>query len=269
MTPQAWYNNNVGKAIMVPGAKPSEAGQCLVAMDSYLHDVYNRPYIYTPAAINVWNNSLLDVLGFMKIPRGQPILAGDFVFYDARVGAKEGHVSIVSRDGGTLGGFWAYDSNWGGAKYNNTQGFPTLHEVFHADVYNNYIVGYYRLNAGKGAEVNQGEEEMINDTDAEFWRWQITGKYIRGRVMSRDEFRAAAVGKSWLRALEILDDDVEANITQTTQEVGQVAIRDKWEQQINDLRAQLATRTNIDLTTLQPAEASLLVKLAAFFGLGK
>jgi hypothetical protein len=86
---------------------------------------------------------------------------------------------------------------------------------------------------------NKGDEEMIRDTDNEYARWRQLAYQIRGRALSRDEFRQSAVGKTWLNTIEILSDDAEAHVATHAQEVGQVAIRDDWEGQINSLLKQL------------------------------
>ncbi len=80
---------------------------------------------------------------------------------------------------------------------------------------------------------------MIQDTDHEYGRWNKLGYQIRGRGLSRDEFRASAVGRTWLSAIEILSDNKEADTTTRAQEIGQMAVRDNWEGQIYGLIDQL------------------------------
>ena len=88
-----------------------------------------------------------------------------------------------------------------------------------------------------------GEEMTIPDADNYYWRYgQKLATFVRGRQLSRDEFRRYIAGQSDLRAVEILSDDPEADRTQQAQEVGQLAIRDKWQQQIYDLQASLNGR---------------------------
>jgi hypothetical protein len=81
--------------------------------------------------------------------------------------------------------------------------------------------------------------DMVNDTDNEYGRWFKLGLQIRGRALSREEFRVAAVGKTWLKAMEILSDSTEADTVTQFQNVGAVAVRDKWDQQIYGLQEQL------------------------------
>jgi hypothetical protein len=85
-----------------------------------------------------------------------------------------------------------------------------------------------------------GGEDMINDTDNEFWRWNKLFVQIRGREASREEFRNAAVGQTWLRAMEVLSDSSEADAATNAQAVGAVAVRDNWQGQIESLQAALA-----------------------------
>lgn len=67
------------------------------------------------------------------------------------------------------------------------------------------------------------EEITIHDTDNEYGRWNKLGVQIRGRELSRDEFRAAAVGKTWLQAMEILSDNPEADLATEAQNKGSQA----------------------------------------------
>lgn len=78
---------------------------------------------------------------------------------------------------------------------------------------------------------------MIPDADNYFWRYgQKLAERLRGRQLSRDEFRQHLVGKSDLRAIEILSDDPEADRIQEAQNVGVLALRDNWQGQINALQ---------------------------------
>jgi len=80
------------------------------------------------------------------------------------------------------------------------------------------------------------EDEMVQDTDNEYGRWRKAFYQIRGRDANRQEFNNAAVGRTWLNALEILSDDPEADSSTNNQEVGKVAVQDNWQGQIYDLQ---------------------------------
>ena len=81
----------------------------------------------------------------------------------------------------------------------------------------NLFISYCHLSEVyvKVGDIIQGGNEMpIKDTDAEYSRWKKTIMQIRGRTndnVTRQEFRNAAVGRTWLQALEILSDNPEAD----------------------------------------------------------
>ena len=76
---------------------------------------------------------------------------------------------------------------------------------------------------------------MIPDADNYYWRYgQNLAMKLRGRELSRDEFRQHIVGKTDLQAIELLSDDPEAVVAQNWQNVGKIAVQDNWEKQIND-----------------------------------
>lgn len=77
----------------------------------------------------------------------------------------------------------------------------------------NIYVVYAHLSEVKVSvgQVIKGEDEMIKDTDNEYGRWNKLGFQIRGRNLTRSEFRKSAVGLTWLRAMEILSDNPEAD----------------------------------------------------------
>ena len=104
------------------------------------------------------------------------------------------------------------------------------------------------------------EVDMINDLDNEYGRWHQLGLLIRGRALSREEFRAAAVGRTWLQAIEILMDNSEAMTVQQWQNVGAVAVRDKWDQQIYDLQdARKTLQRTADELAKRPTREQLQV----------
>lgn len=289
MSPADWFRKYIGTAIAVPGIRPDEFGQCAVAMNSYLHDVLNQPYLYTPTAIGIWTGSLLNSRGFVKMPPGVPILPGDFVFYDARVGSPAGHVSIASR-GGSLGDFYAYDSNWGGDAFKKN-GFPTLHEVRHNDKYNNYIVGIYRFNAGKGASLPvatittkaKDSVMMIQNTDGWFARCMKTMQRERGRDLSREEFTRYAVGNDFAAWFASVQDNAESDAAYNALKTGQAALQQDWQGQISTLNTTLAgvrsellklqqtpevvkiiNKCDVDLDTLDEDKVGFLVRFVAW-----
>lgn len=233
-------NKYVGQSLSYDRIEASR-GQCAQWAEFVLTDT-QFGYGFAPFwgnAIDWWSRfdgSNLSI-NFERVPISQDKpRAGDFVIYDASIGSIYGHINFCTRDwNGT--NFMAYDSNWDGDK--------TVHQVVHNL---RSVIGMIRL---------KGANDMIPDDDNSFYRWSDMFVRFRGRSPSREEFRKSAVGLSWLRAVEILTDGAEAAEAQHAQEVGQVAIRDNWSQQIADLLVNLkasqddATAWKQNFATLQ------------------
>lgn len=145
---RGWYKKHEGTAIYFTGAGKGNNGQCVVATDSALKEVYGLPYVFTPAAKDFWNkfNSIAVLKkNFTKVPyeaKSYP-KKGWLVVYGEGVGSVYGHVDICGKDG-DRNGYMAYDSNWDAVNYHDKNGYPTLHQVQHP--YANYILGYLRPN---------------------------------------------------------------------------------------------------------------------------
>lgn len=95
-------------------------------------------------------------------------------------------------------------------------------------------------------------QQVIQDTDQEYARWNQLAIQVRGRErFGRDEFRVAAVGKTWLTAIEILSDDPEAYANTSRARLGARAESENWQGQINDLNSKVSSLTAQvnDLTT--------------------
>jgi predicted RNA-binding Zn ribbon-like protein len=98
-------------------------------------------------------------------------------------------------------------------------------------------------NKWKSGAYAAGGVPMIPDADNYYWRYgQKLAERLRGRQLSRDEFRKYIVGRSDLTAIEILSDGEEADSVQDAQNVGMVAVRDNWQAQI-----QAAAQTKSDM----------------------
>lgn len=107
------------------------------------------------------------------------------------------------------------------------------------------VPNIYRIKSYNEA---QGEEDMIQDTDNEFSRWNQLHKQVLGYWGSRENFRILAVGKSWLRQIEILSDHADAKVNESMGNLGRLASRDNWQGQIYSLQAYI--------TELQKASAA-------------
>lgn len=84
------------------------------------------------------------------------------------------------------------------------------------------------------------ETDVIPDADNYYGRYGVKlAQQVRGRTLTRAEFRKHLVGRTDLQAVEILSDDPEADMAQHWQDVGKTAVKDRWDTQIYDLQAQV------------------------------
>lgn len=88
-------------------------------------------------------------------------------------------------------------------------------------------------------QYNKGGSPVIAGS-GENWFARLNQLHIQtlGRPLGRDTF-AQLVGKDTLTVMEIFSDHPEAQQAQRWQDVGKVAVTDKWDQQIYTLQAQL------------------------------
>lgn len=154
----------------------------------------------------------------------------------SRIDVRSGRVSEGQQIGlsGTTGNSSGCHLHFGyrPAGYNRNNGFLG---------YVNPVFGQQNNSqpAKKGAEVMwQGEDAFARANDMHL--------KLRGRTLDRAIFnQLVANGTGWLKYVEILSDDPEANEWQRNAQVGQVARRDNWEGQINSLLAQLKQAQNL------------------------
>jgi hypothetical protein len=145
MTLDECYQQNKGKALLIPGGGAGNEGQCVQWVDTVLHDVHGLPYVYADA-INWWTdfNSFPQLVNnFNRVTDGS-VRKGDFVVFNTKVGSIYGHIDVAMADGNT-GNFQGADSNWNGNK--------TVHLEQHTNA--GYVLGCLRR---KGVNVPSTEE---------------------------------------------------------------------------------------------------------------
>lgn len=170
----------------------------------------------------------LGITWVQNTPTGVPP-AGSIVVWGTGIGPY-GHIAIA-RAGSTPSKLLTVDQNW--------NGHPYVEAVTHN--YNS-VMGWGIINAGTPA---QGGEDMMNQGENEYARANKLHLQVRGRGLDRAVFNQLAGKITWLRYIEILSDDPEADNWQENGKVGAVARRDRWDNQIYSLQDQLKKATDL------------------------
>lgn len=205
-------------------------GWCL----EYARKVFGAPVV-EPTAWRGWENAK-----HKHANRNLPNVAVPLWFDYWQSGTRYGHVVVYVPNRGYFS-----------SPYNHTSNYAVLGSIQEVErIYGCVYVGWSEDISNVRVARPKGAHDMINDADNEYGRWNKLFMQIRGRNATRAEFRAAAVGQTWLRAMEILSDNPEADRAQEAQNEGQIAIRDKWRTQIHDLQTQVA-KLNNDLKGLK------------------
>jgi len=105
---------------------------------------------------------------------------------------------------------------------------------------------------GFGYPWKELETEMIIQ-NAPNWRGRCnkTMYQMRGRNLSDEEFVKHAVGAEFLRWVEAVSDNAEADTATNWQEVGKVAVTDGWAAHITDLTKQLSAKPKEVIVTVE------------------
>lgn len=259
----AYANARIG--IFFPGNPRTLDGQCVSLVKWFLQEMTSVP---APQAARGhamdYGNNLVAQGHAVEVGASQR-LPGDIVVWQ-RDGGGYGHIGIL------LTGDRIFEQNvnvGGSATMRVPQGDGTYATVYASRIdglYDNWRIGsprFYRVNTYVGNV--KKEEDMIPDTDNYYFRYgQKTASQIRGRQLSRAEFRQHIVGRTGTNALEILSDDPEADKVQRWQEVGKLAVTDNWQQQIYDLQKQLTgTVSKADLEAARATINDMTAKLAS------
>jgi hypothetical protein len=242
-TAQQYFDNYQGQSLLYAPSPAREylRGQCVQGVSFFVTD-NGFPVIWADAY--EWFSDGLFPDQYERIPYtpGMVLQPNDVVVWLPTLPGSggAGHIAAVLTANAQT--FVSVDQNWGG---------KTIHKVTHNY---SYVAGVLRFKGGRGGGApapSGGEEDMIGDTDNEYARWEKLGQEVRGRTLSRDEFRAAAVGKTWLNAIEILCDDAEADRTQQAQDLGQLAETQGWQGNMSSMQDTInnQNQTITDLTT--------------------
>jgi len=221
-----WYPTVAGRRVNSAGGI---LGECVALVQKYANEVLGvsgAPVFPVPYAKDMPGSRLDAFVWIPNTPTGIPPY-GSIVVFNGRVGGGYGHtgVAIEGCDLNQVRVIQQNDPTGSGVSikvypYTNVSGWLVKKE-------NNVP------QPGGGDVMNQGENEYARANDLHL--------KLRGRALDRNIFNQLVAGRtSWLRYIEILSDDPEAQARQQDATVGQVARRDNWEGQIHTLVQQFA-----------------------------
>ncbi len=225
MTYAEFVNKYNGQSIDYDGVY---GAQCVDLAKFYLRDAYGLSPGSWGDAHAYWNSTNPAILAkFDKVPNGASNVPkqGDILVYSQNTPGSggAGHIEIFDRKTGA-GKYVSFSQNWGGAY---------AHMVEHTDNYK-YVLGWLTPKQS----TNTGGDMPIPDHDNYFGRYNKLMMQVRGREMSRDEFRKNIVGVSDLTAVERISDNPESDRATDYQQWA-LANRASIEKQINDLTARV------------------------------
>lgn len=211
----------IGKRVDVDGVY---GYQCVDLVKAYIRDCYGIPNGAYGNAIDYWTRTAGVILTKFDKVSGSNAKRGDIVIMNGLTGNPYGHIGIATgAANGTSVEILEQNGSTGGG---SGTGADAIRKRY---ISRSRVAGLLRPK----------ELEMpIPDQDNYYWRYgQKLARQVRGRELSRDEFRKHLVGKADLTAVEILSDDPEADRALHAQDIGVIAVRDNWERQIYDLKA--------------------------------
>lgn len=230
----------IGRRIDFDGAY---GNQCVDLVNQYARD-NGLPTFTGGAAADMFGQSPSAYTWVKNTPSGVTP-AGAVVIWGRQIGPW-GHIA-VARAGSDTNILRTVDQNWNYHPYVE----PVDHNY-------NGVIGW---GIPKGAASNvtpQGEDMIVND-DNNYARANKLHLYTRGRTLDRSVFNAF-VGKPWLTFIEVCLDDKEADQHASNANVGAVAVRDKWDQQIYSLQDQV-NKANETIAKLQTQVDDLTAKI--------
>lgn len=229
-----YANNRIG--IFFPGFPNSLTGQCVSLNKWFLAEMTSVPNPQSGRGNAKDFGDTLVNQGHAYVVAANDRKRGDIVVWKGD-GGGYGHIGLL------LSGDRVFEENVGlaGAPSMNVPdgegGFTKVYASRIDPLYQNWRKGaptFYRVRS-----YSEGDEPMISNVDNEFGRWSKLYNQIRDTEVppTRQQFIDAAVGRSWLTAMEILSDNPSADAAVQNRIVGRQARQDNWPQQIYDLQA--------------------------------
>lgn len=232
---QQFLNQYNGKFVDYDGAY---GNQCFDLVNKWSTTLGYRPFggLY---ASGIYSQPQGNYSQIPNSPTAVP-QAGDIIVWNNRYGGGFGHTGIATGEGDT-NYFVSFDQNYP----TGSPSKPVRHSY-------DGVIGWLRPN-----NLNvSGDNDMMNQGENEYARANKLHLQVRGRPLDRAIFNQLAGKITWLRYIEILSDDPEADNWQENGKVGAVARRDRWDNQIYTLQKQFADATKVAQELQARLEAS-------------
>ncbi len=195
-----------------PNPSNSYLGQCVSLVQNYINKVYGIPW--TPRGdAKDWATNSNVAQYFDKVSTPQ---AGDIGIMGSNYGGGYGHIFIYTSPNTIL----------------EQNGRVPL-RVSTGAAYANPIAILRRKGEGAGVIIQNGDNWFARLSQLQR---QVQGSKV---PFTRDNFNWW-VGKDTLTFIEALSDSKEAQVRENAGNVGEVAVKDRWDQQIYTLQDQLA-----------------------------
>jgi len=228
VTISQWFPTVAGRRVNSAGGI---LGECVALIQKYANEVLgvSGAPVFPVGSAKDMVGSRPDAFTWVpNTPTGVPPY-GSIVVFNGRVGGGYGHTGVAIEGSDT--------NQVRVIQQNDPYGSGVSIKTYPYTNVSGWLVPKSN-NAGSPA---QGGTDVIQAGDNYYARANKLHQQVRGRALSREVFNAF-VGKSWLTYIETLSDDPEADNWQENGRVGSVARRDKWQQQIYDLQAQVKSQ---------------------------
>lgn len=225
-----------GKSIDVDGYPPEQPYQCVDLIVQYMRDV-TGPVAFSGNAKDWFYNYGGDLASKYDLIKNNPSdpnqipQKGDIVIFGGNQPGSGGFGHIDVFLSGDVSSWIGFDQNWGGAY---------AHRVTHNYV---YVIGWLRKKSQP-----QGGDDVIPDQDQWYSRFRKLMQQIRGRDMTREEFRKNFVGVQPFHMVEIVSDSPEADAATALSGQLQAKLND-IQGTINQLNQTITEATADDKTT--------------------
>ncbi len=230
-TAELWAVPRVGIFFPAHNSTPADGnltGQCVTLNKWFLAEMTDVPNPFSARGDARYVGDSLVAQGHaFEVPYEQR-KPGDFVVYKY---GQYGHIGLLLANDR----IFEENANVGGAKRRVLADGTVVYAARIGSL--NETWRPVRPNIYRIKSYSEGDEPVITNTDNEYWRWAKLFNQIRNpnRTPSRQEFINAAVGQTWLRAMEILSDDQEAAANADYAIWGRTAKNDHWDEQIRGL----------------------------------